>query len=183
MKLMAVLGAFLLLAAAAGAQELPSRIRGYKVHRADITVAGETVAGKTPDVLIKLGTISFSDLALLGATVEISIDITSNRYAGRVDRVMFRDFEFGGIGVDVEEYTHSFAFKKGETIRLPSAARVVLPLTSVTHVPFSDLWSNAEYLNVTGTAFVFGSFKKHGFRFKRVVPVQIDLKIANPLRL
>ena len=36
--------------------------------------------------------------------------------------------------------------------------------------------------SVTGTVFVFGKFKKYGINFKRVVPIKIDLTIANPLK-
>jgi len=34
---------------------------------------------------------------------------------------------------------------------------------------------------VTGVAYVFGRFKKSLFKFKRVVPVELELQIRNPL--
>jgi hypothetical protein len=46
----------------------------------------------------------------------------------------------------------------------------------------NELINSPNELVVTGTAFVFGKFKKFGFTFKRVVPVKIDLKFKNPLR-
>jgi hypothetical protein len=45
-----------------------------------------------------------------------------------------------------------------------------------------ELKDSKEEWSVTGRVFVFGKFKKFGFNFKRVVPVEINIKIKNPLR-
>jgi len=47
---------------------------------------------------------------------------------------------------------------------------------------YSEIVEHKSELSVTGTAFVFGKFKKMGFSFKRVVPIKIDIKVKNPLR-
>ena len=44
-------------------------------------------------------------------------------------------------------------------------------------------WGNSkETWPVTGRVYVFGKFKKGPFSFKRVVPVELDLQMRNPLR-
>jgi hypothetical protein len=35
---------------------------------------------------------------------------------------------------------------------------------------------------ITGRVFVFGKFRKFGFEHKRVVPIDIHLTVANPIR-
>lgn len=45
----------------------------------------------------------------------------------------------------------------------------------------NDKTAAKDEWTVTGRVFVFGRFKKFGFDFKRVVPVEINLKIKNPL--
>jgi hypothetical protein len=53
---------------------------------------------------------------------------------------------------------------------------------NVSKAVYRELTEQRDELQVTGTVFVFGKFKKMGFEFKRVIPVKIDLKIKNPLR-
>jgi hypothetical protein len=45
-----------------------------------------------------------------------------------------------------------------------------------------DWASPSEFWPVSGVVYVFGQFKKSLFKFKRVVPVELNLQMRNPLR-
>ena len=46
-----------------------------------------------------------------------------------------------------------------------------------------DEWRESkETWPVTGRVYVFGHFKKFLFKFKRVVPVELNLSLPNPLK-
>lgn len=170
---------------AAYSQEFPSKIRGYKVYDAKIRVTNsrdKTGPTDTTEALIKLTDPQIADIALSGITMEIGAEVTAGRQSGKVDFVTFNDFRVNGIEVQVEEYKHPFSFKKGESVKLPKPARVAISITNLPKAAYKEFSQSKTYLDVTGTVFVFGKFKKYGLYFKRVVPIKIDMKIANPLK-
>ena len=130
----------------------------------------------------RLGEPELVDIGLSAATIEVGAEITAGEQAGRVDFLTFQDFRIGGIPVEIDEYEHPFLFKKNQIVTIPKPIRVSFSMFSVPKAVYKELTDRPNELDVTGTVFVFGRFKKMGFEFKRVIPVRIDIKIKNPLR-
>ncbi len=165
------------------AQEWPDKILGYKIYDAKIAISNsDTIQANNSDAHIRLIDPTLASIGFSGATIEIGASITSTKQSGSVDFVTFRDIVVNGFKVDVEDYEHAFSFKKGEPAILPKPARITLKTSSLPRAAYNELVNGKSELSVTGTAFVFGKFKKMGFSFKRVVPVRIDIKVKNPLR-
>lgn len=175
----------LLLAFSSGAQDLPGKIRGYKVHNAKVqvvtSVADTTVGAPNGDAVVKIGEPRLVDVGLTGVTFEADADLGVLPESGRIDFLMFRDFRVNGIAVAFDEYTNSFDAKRGVAIKLPKPVRGFVSSLSIAKAVYKEMVESKAIWNVTGTVFVFGKFKKYGLRFKRVVPVKIDLKFKNPL--
>lgn len=174
-------------------QKLPDKIRGYKVYQAKIAVktAGGEVAKvssepsrpkSAAEAFVKIGEPELVDVSLAGITFEISGEIDSPEQSGKIDFLMFRDFRINGLAVEIEEYTESFEFKKNEPARLPKPARIFLGSTETLRAAWRESKDSSDEWQITGRVFVFGKFKKFGLSFKRVVPVDVNLKIKNPLR-
>lgn len=174
-----------LFAAAVDAQNLPGEIRGYKVHRQNIVVAdasNRNTKDSSPDAIIKIGEPELSDVSLSGMTLEIPAEIRALRQSGKVDFLTFHDFRVNDIPARVEEYSETFSFRKNEAIKLPKPARIFLPITGILSAAWKEMRDSREDWTITGRVFVFGRFRKMGFNFKRVIPVDINIKIRNPLR-
>jgi len=70
--------------------------------------------------------------------------------------------------------------KQPLTLREPLSIYIYLP--SAMLAALGDWNESKETWLVTGRVYVFGKFKKAMFSFKRVVPVELSLKMRNPLR-
>ena len=178
-----IIGALLMTAACAGAQVLPRKIRGYTVYNAQIKVAPKPVgpSGLASDAVVTLGEPVLKQLSLAGITLEISAQVTALQQSGRIDFLTFRDFRVNGIAIDPYEYREPFAIKKGETAALPKPAVIFVPTSQLMRAALREMNESKKEWLITGRVFVFGKFRKYGFEYKRVVPVDIDLKIANPI--
>jgi hypothetical protein len=166
------------------AQDLPKEIRGYKVYKSKIAV--KNAADKTPEkepfeAEVKLQEPDLVDVSLTGITFDITAEIRAFEQSGKVDFLTFHNFQVNGLDVDVSEYRTAFAFKKGETVLLPKPARLFLGTGQVLKAAWKEMTESKKEWRITGRVFVFGKFKKMGFNFRRVVPVDIDLKIKNPV--
>ncbi|HMT08547.1 MAG TPA: hypothetical protein PKA82_11130 [Pyrinomonadaceae bacterium] len=168
----------------AQSQVYPDKIRGYKVHRAKVSV-------RTPDSTspkaessaeIVLGKPKLDDVGLTGVTFEVGAEVTSSDHSGKVEFLTFSDIKVNGIAVSVEEYANKFEFKKGERIVLPMPASVTISTLNMARAARNELLDPKKKWRLTGTVFVFGKFKKFGFSFKRVVPIEIDAMVDNPIR-
>jgi len=171
------------LAGSSLAQKWPSSIRGYRVHDAKIRVStplssAEADAG---DAVVTLSDPRLADVGLTGITFEFDVEVSALTKSGHVDFVTFSDFRVNGTEIEVEEYRHSFGFRKSQSVKLPHPARAVIHLSKLPSAAYKHLRENRGELDVVGTVFVFGRFKRFGFSFKRVVPVTVSLKIKNPL--
>ncbi len=167
------------------AQDLPKEIRGYKVYRAKISVKNQTEKSGAPDkseTFIKIGEPEIADVSLAGITLEISAEIQSSAQSGTVDFVTFQDFRVNNLAVDVEEYTESFQLEKDKPTILPKPIKIFLGAKQTLRGASEELKESKEEWIVTGKVFVFGRFKKSLLKFKRVVPIEINLKIKNPLQ-
>ena len=185
LKLVFVTVLLLVISQFSFAQSLPSKIRGYKVYNANITVRDSSKKSDAADgdeAVVAIGKPEIADIGLSGMVIEITAEIATTGQSGRVDFLTFNDFRINGLAVDIEEYKHEFSFKKGESISLPKPARITIGTLNMARAARRELIESEKSWLVTGTVFVFGKFKKFGFGFKRVVPVKIDIKIDNPLK-
>jgi hypothetical protein len=181
----------LIFAATLKAQKLPGEIRGYKVHKAKISVTSKTAK---PDVKLKdqkdrseasarLTEPELIDTSLTGLTFEISAEIDPLEYQGKIDFLTFKDFRVNGLNVEIAEYTNAFEFKKNRVLTLPQPIKIFLGSGQALKGALGEIRNSKEEWTVTGTVFVFGRFKKWGFDIKRVVPIEVNVKIKNPLKV
>lgn len=169
----------------AAAQDLPKEIRGYKVHRAAISVKNETEkAGKKDEsqAFVKVGEPELVGVSLAGVTFELSAEIDFTGQSGTVDFLTFHDFRVNDLPVSIEEYKESFEFKKNETVVLPKPVEITVGAANTLRGALGEVNDSKEEWTVTGRIFVFGRFKKSFLKFKRVVPIEINITIKNPLR-
>ena len=167
------------------AQDLPKEIRGYKVEKAKISVKNETEKSNEKDkseAFVRVGEPELVDVSLTGITFELSAEIDSLEQSGTVDFLTFHDFRVNGLKVDVEEYKESFDFKKNQRIVLPKPIVINISTAQTLRGAFEEMKNSKDEWTVTGRIFVFGQFKKSFMKFKRVVPVEINLKIKNPVK-
>lgn len=176
---------FLLFNSPLSAQNLPDKIRGYKVHKAEISVKTDENKNETKadfEAFVKIGEPQLAEISLAGVTIEIPAEISGLQQSGQVHFLTFHDFRVNDLPVEIEEYKESFSFAKNQTVVLPKPARIFLGAAQTLRGAFNEIKESKNEWSVTGRVFVFGKFKKFGFNFKRVVPVEIDIKIKNPLR-
>ena len=173
-----------LFAFSAIAQDLPDKIRGYKVYDAKISVKteGEKIETKeASEAFVKIGEPEIAEFSLTGVTLEISAEISGLQQSGTVDFLAFHDFRVNDLPVKIEEYKEPFSFTKNQTLVLPKPARIFLDTSQILRGALKERKESNEEWRVTGRVFVFGKFKKLGFSFKRVVPVEVNIKIKSPL--
>ena len=167
------------------AQELPDKIRGYKVHKDKILIQDESDASQKNNdlrVKVKLEDPELSDITALGLKLELGGEITVFGQSGTVDFISFNDFKVNGISVEIEEYKQSFEFKKNNPFKLEKPVEMFISTAQTLRGAWKEVRdSKGEWL-VTGKIFVFGRFKKLGFNFKRVVPVEVKIKVPNPVK-
>jgi hypothetical protein len=176
---------FLLSFSFGNAQELPKKIRGYKVQSAKISIKANTETTGVKDksaVSVKIGEPELIDISLTGIAFEISAEVESSKESGTVDFLTFHDFRVNDLKVDVEEYEESFEFEKNQTVALPKPIKIFIGAGQTLRGALKETKESSDEWTVTGRIFVFGQFKKSFLKFKRVVPVEINLKIKNPLK-
>lgn len=169
----------------ADAQKLPKEIRGYKVHRAKILVKNESEksgAKHESEAFVSVGEPELIDVSLTGIRFALSAEIDSLGQSGTIDFLTFHDFRVNGLKVGIEEYQESFDFRKGEKIVLPKPVEIFVGAGQTLLAALKEMRESKTEWTVTGRIFVFGQFKKSFLKFKRVIPVEINLKIKNPLK-
>ena len=173
----AILLLFLLVFTALS-QDLPDTIRGYKVHRDKVSVNAQA---ERSDAAINIGEPELVDVSLTGILLELPAEFTASAQSGKVDFVAFHDVKVNGISVEPEEYLHRFEFRKGEQMAIPKPVRINLPATGILKAAWQEMTEAKDAWVVTGRVFVFGRFRRFGFYHKRVVPIDLNLTIKNPL--
>lgn len=157
------------------AQDFPSKIRGYKVYKKAVSVTTNGLASS-----LKISTPSVEDISFSGVKVAVTIGIDGVSETGRVDFLTFHDFRINGIPVAIDEYSEPFRFQKGQTVSLPKPLEINVGTVHLLDAARKGTDAFRGEWTVTGRVFVFGKFRKYGMKFRRVVPVDIDLKIKNP---
>lgn len=174
-----------LLTLSAFSQELPDKIRGYKVHKDKISIQDEPDSSrKNKDLYVEvdLDNPELTDITALGLKLELGGEITVFGQSGTVDFISFKDFQVNGIKVEVEEYKETFEFKKNNPFKLEKPIEMFINTAQTLRSAWKEIKDSKKEWLVTGNIFVFGRFKKLGFSFKRVVPVEVKIKIPNPLK-
>lgn len=166
------------------AQDLPDEIRGYKVHRAKVSVKTQSERNRSPEdfaVAVDFGEPKLVKISPLGTTFEVSVEMTVFNQSGKIDFLTFRDFRVNNLKVEIEEYDEPFEIEKNKPARLRKPLKIFVAATQTIKGGLKEIFQAEKEWQVTGRVFVFGKFKKMGFKFKRVVPVNVNLKITNPL--
>lgn len=166
----------------AQSQNYPKEIRGYKVHRAAVDVKNKTreTAGETQ--LIKFGDASVARVTPLGITLEIPIVVSPVQQKGRVEFLVFENMIVNRTSVEIDEYHRAFDLPNDKPLALKEPLRFFVYLPRALIAAIDEVTTSAKQWPITGVAYVFGKFKKGIFRFKRVIPVEINIKINNPLK-
>jgi hypothetical protein len=86
-----------------------------------------------------------------------------------------------GTSVDIEEYHHPFDLPNKQPLTLSQPLRFYIFLPTAVLAALGDWSDSKETWPVIGRVYVFGKFKKSLFSFKRVVPVELNLTMRNPL--
>ena len=134
------------------------------------------------DALIKLGKPQLARVTPLGITFEVPIIVAPVKQSGHIDFLLFEDMVVNGRSVEIDEYHREFDLpnKQPLTLREPLRFYIYLPGAILAAV---DEWSDSkDTWPVTGRIYVFGKFKKFGFKFKRCIPVELNVTMRNPLR-
>lgn len=162
-------------------REYPKEIRGYELKRASIeTKRSRDRSG--PNEILTLGDAIVVNVSPLGVTLEIPIVVSAVKQKGRVDFLSFSDITINGTPVTVDDYNASFELPTKHSLILGEHITVFVAMPSALIGAVRDWASPRETWPVTGVVYVFGSFKKSLFSFKRVVPVELDIQMRNPLR-
>jgi hypothetical protein len=172
-------------------REYPKEIRGYKLERVTIEtkklnkkeVGNSAVATDEPsEPVITFGDAHVVSVSPLGITIEIPIVVAAVKAKGKVDFLSFYEMTINGRRVDVDDYNESFDLPNDHPLILRRPLTVFVGTTSALAGAVEDLTRPKETWPVTGVVYVFGQFKKWIFKGKRVVPVELDLQMRNPLR-
>ncbi len=180
------------------ARPYPKEIRGYKVERAKVEIRREkddkeakkanraedkADGAEEADALIQFGEPRVARVTPLGLTLEVPITVAAVKQGGRVDFLVFEEMVVNGTPVTIDDYQHPFELPNKSAVVLPQPVRIFISAPRVI-LGALDEWGNSkETWPVTGRVYVFGRFKKFLFNFKRAVPLELNLSLANPLRV
>jgi hypothetical protein len=182
----------------------PKEIRGYKVERTVVEVKkpeakkpgkNQSQSGKNNsdgqttdetnsddvDQLIQLGKPQLARVTPLGITFDVPIIVSAVKQSGHVDFLVFEDMVVNGTSVNIDEYRRVFDLPNKQPLTLREPLRIYIYLPSAMLAALGDWSDSKETWPVTGRVYVFGKFKKGPFSFKRVVPVELNLTMRNPL--
>jgi hypothetical protein len=99
---------------------------------------------------------------------------------------VFEDMVINGRSVEIIEYNHSFELPNKDPLTLKQPLQIHIYLSSAVLAAIGEWTNSKETWPVTGRVYVFGKFKKSFLgisgSFKRVVPVELNLTMRNPLR-
>src|SRR4030095_1313941 len=164
----------------------PKEIRGYKVQRAAVelkeTKRKNEQQSAASSQLIQFGSARVAGVTPLGISLEIPVVVSPVKQKGRVDFLVFEEMEVNGTSVEIDEYHRPFDLPNNKPLTLKEPLRFYVYLPNALMAAIGELSSSVKEWPITGVVYVFGRFNKSIFRFKRVIPVEINLKTPNPLR-
>jgi hypothetical protein len=162
----------------------PKEIRGYKLERAAVELKETKQKNdqqNTAPQLIQFGSPRVAGVTPLGITLEISVVVSPVKQKGRVDFLVFEKMKVNGTSVEIDEYHRAFDLPNKKPLTLKEPLRFYVYLPNAILGAIDGLNSSAKQWPITGVVYVFGRFNKSIFRFKRVIPVEINLTTPNPL--
>ncbi|HEY0004271.1 MAG TPA: hypothetical protein VGB17_05630, partial [Pyrinomonadaceae bacterium] len=109
------------------------------------------------------------------------IRIAAVKQGGRVDFLVFEEMLVNGSPVTIEEYHHPFDLPNDHPVVLPEPVRIYISTPRTILGAVAEVTNSKETWPVTGRVYIFGRFKKFFLKFKRVVPVELNLSLPNPL--
>lgn len=167
----------------------PDKIRGYKVERTVVEVkkpdsnrSNGNNAESDVDSLITLGDPKVARVTPLGVTFEVPIVVAPVKQSGKVDFLVFEDMNVNGRSVEIIEYHHEFNLPNKAPATLESPLNIYIYMSSALLTAIGEWTDSKDTWPVTGRVYVFGKFKKSLFTFKRVVPVELNMTMRNPLK-
>jgi len=177
----------------------PKEIRGYKVERTVVEVKkpetetrnsgnkgrepnSEPNAEADVDELIKLGKPELARVTPLGITFEVPVIVSPVKQSGHVDFLVFEDMVVNGASVNIDEYQREFDLPNKQPLTLSEPLHFYIYLPSALMAALGDWSDSKETWPVTGRVYIFGRFKKSLLHFKRVVPVELNVTMRNPLK-
>jgi hypothetical protein len=175
----------------AAPRSYPKEIRGYKLTRAKVEIKksdeekkgeDQTSSDDDRDALIQFGEPRVVRTTPLGITLEVPVTVAAVKQGGRVHFLTFEDMVVNGMPVTIEDYMQSFELPNKEPIALPQPVRLFISSPRAIAGAISEWGNPQETWPVTGRVYVFGRFRKFIFSAKRVVPVELNLTLPNPLR-
>jgi hypothetical protein len=185
------------MTASGQSRSYPDNIRGYKVERTVVELkkpenqnqgkdGAATSSDSDVDQLITFGQPSLARATPLGVTFEVPVVVAPVKQSGKVDFLLFEDMEVNGHSVQIDEYNHSFGLPEKQALTLREPLRVYIHLPGAILAALGDWTDSKDTWPVTGRVYVFGKFKKKilgiSTSFKRVVPVELNLTMRNPLK-
>jgi hypothetical protein len=162
----------------------PKEIRGYKVERAAVELREtkqKNAQQNTTPQLIKFGSPRVAAITPLGITLEIPVVVSPVKQKGHVDFLVFEKMKVNDTSVEIDEYHRAFDLPNKKPLTLKEPLRFYVYLPNAIMVAIDDLTNTAKEWPIVGVVYVFGRFNKSVFRFKRVIPVEINLTTPNPL--
>jgi len=162
----------------------PKEIRGYKVERAAVelreTKQKNAQQNTTPQP-ITFGSPRVAAITPLGITLEIPVVVAPVKQKGHVDFLVFEKMKVKDTSVEIDEYHRAFDLPNKKPLTLKEPLRFYVYLPNAIMVAIDDLTNTAKEWPITGIVYVFGKFNRSVFRFKRVIPVEINMTTPNPL--
>jgi len=162
----------------------PKEIRGYKVERVAVELREtkqKNAQQNTTPQLIKFGSPRVAAITPLGITLEIPVVVSPVKQKGHVDFLVFEKMKVNDTSVEIDEYHRAFDLPNKKPLTLKEPLRFYVYLPNAIMVAIDDLTNTAKEWPIVGVVYVFGRFNKSVFRFKRVIPVEINLTTPNPL--
>lgn len=193
------------------ARQYPREIRGYRIERADVRVrrqrnqqrsrdergsaasssssspstsntnTQQTQQSSEPE-LITLGAPRLVHMTPLAITLEVPVTVAPVEQGGTVDLLVFEDMTVNGTPVTVEDYRHPFRLPNERPARLPDPIRIEISMARALIGALGEWNSESATWPVTGRVYVCGRFRRFLINFKRAVPVELNLRVPNPLR-
>lgn len=181
----------------------PKEVRGYKVVEAKVEVKRQKDSqinkpqnpnsgdnkNQTPnnstetDALVQVGEPKLVRVTPLGVTFEIPVTVAAVKQGGKVDLLVFENVNVNNTNVTIEDYTNSFDIPNDKAKELPRPISVFVSTPNALMNVLGEAMNSQETWQVKGRVFVCGRYNKFIFKFKRAVPIEFDVSIANPIRL
>jgi hypothetical protein len=140
------------------------------------------IADPNVDQLITFGAPSLARVTPLGITLNIPMVVAPIKQSGHVDFLLFEEMTINEHSIEIEEYRRGFDLPTKKPLTLREPLRFYVSLSTAALAAVDEGMNSKETWPVTGRVYVCGKYKKVVFKFKRCVPVELNLAMENPLR-